>query len=222
MKTSESIIKIAPALLKAQKATNVAVKGAKNPFYKSTYADLESVIGATKKHLNDNGITALQPVGYVDTTNGIKTTIETILIHESGEFISDTMIVTMDKDGPQAQGSAISYAKRYSLQSLMLLPSADDDGEGATDRKKKVAVETMTKLQQKELMGLVDELPDAESLKLHTWMKKGGITKANATKSLNHYRDIIALKKGAVKVADDLVETSKKIDDKEQEVKLPF
>ena len=206
MKTSESIIKIAPALLKAQKATNVAVKGAKNPFYKSTYADLESVIGATKKHLNDNGITALQPVGYVDTTNGIKTTIETILIHESGEFISDTMIVTMDKDGPQAQGSAISYAKRYSLQSLMLLPSADDDGEGATDRKKKTIPKKETPAKKeassKPTVGLMDEeqTKEIESIRdkltniadvgmINGWLKNDNNTYDGAIVMIERYEE---------------------------------
>jgi len=198
MNKSESIIKFAPAFLKAQKATHVAIKGAKNPFYKSTYADLSSVIDACKKPLNDNGISILQNVGHIDTTIGIKTYIETILLHESGEFISDVMIVTMDKEGPQAQGSAISYAKRYSLQSMVLLPSADDDAEGATNRKPDIKKPDakkstpMSKLQQEELMEYVDTLPDEASLKLHAWIKKGGITREKATEMLNKCRDMVA------------------------------
>jgi predicted RNA-binding Zn-ribbon protein involved in translation (DUF1610 family) len=131
MKTSESIIKIAPALLAAQKEIGSASKDAVNPFFKSKYADLGSVMEACKEALNKNGITVLQPV----STDGMGTTLlETILLHESGEFISDTMSVTIkQQNDPQAQGSAITYARRYSLQSMVFIPAEDDDAEKATN-----------------------------------------------------------------------------------------
>jgi len=129
MKTSESIIKIAAALLAAQKKIGSASKDAVNPFFKSKYADLGAVMEACKEALNDNGISALQPVG----TSEMGTTVETILLHESGEWISDTMTVSVKQSNdPQAQGSAITYARRYSLQSMMFIPAEDDDGERAT------------------------------------------------------------------------------------------
>lgn len=128
MKTSESIIKIAPAFLKAQKNIQSVIKDSNNPFFKSKYADLTAVIDACKDHLNKEGIAILQPVEGM--------TVETILMHESGEwFSSSTPIVSKDEHNPQALGSAITYAKRYGLQSMVLLPAEDDDGNkgaGAT------------------------------------------------------------------------------------------
>lgn len=129
MKTSDSIVKIAPALLAAQKEIGSATKEATNPFFKSKYADLGSVMEACKEALNKHGMTVLQPVG--NSEQG--TTVETTLLHESGEFISDTMIVSAKQpNDPQAQGSAITYARRYSLQSMMFIPAEDDDGERGT------------------------------------------------------------------------------------------
>lgn len=128
---SESILKIAPALLKAQKEMGNATKGASNPFFKSRYADLNSVREAVTPALHNNGITILQLNVTVDHIPHVRT----VLLHESGEFISsDTQIVSKDATNPQAHGSAISYARRYGLQSMLSIGSEDDDGEAATGR----------------------------------------------------------------------------------------
>lgn len=128
MKTSESIIKIAPAYLKAQKAMGGAVKSADNPFFHSKYADLPEVMKACKAELNAEGISVMQPIcGEVVVTR---------LLHESGEWMESdgTRILTPKVNDPQAQGSAITYARRYDLQSLVFIPAVDDDGENAMDR----------------------------------------------------------------------------------------
>lgn len=128
MKTSETIIKIIPALLEAQKKIESVTKEADNPYFKSKYADLNSLMEACKKILNDNGILILQPV----TLEGV----ETILIHNSGEWLSSiTKIVCKSDNNPQDQGSAITYARRYGLQSMLFMSAEDDDGEKATDHK---------------------------------------------------------------------------------------
>lgn len=128
MNTSPSIIKIAPALLKAQKAMGSAKKGTENTYFHSKYADLGSVMEACKSALNDNGITVLQPI------MGDK--VETTLIHESGEFLtSETPIVVKEQNNPQMLGSAISYARRYGLQSMVFVPAEDDDANSATEHK---------------------------------------------------------------------------------------
>jgi len=125
MKTSESIKAIAPALLKAQKLMGAAKKDAENPFYKHNYADLGSVMEVCKGPLNENGIIVLQPV--------VGTFVETTLVHESGEWMSsETPIVTATQNDPQKLGSAISYARRYGLQSMLFIPAEDDDAEKAT------------------------------------------------------------------------------------------
>lgn len=131
MKTSESIKQIIPALVKAQSEMGVAVKGEENPFYKSRYADLPEVIQVCKEPLNTNKIVVLQPV--------LDDKVVTVLLHESGEWVSDegTKILSAKPNDPQAQGSAITYARRYGLMSMLSIPSDDDDGEKAMDRKAK-------------------------------------------------------------------------------------
>jgi hypothetical protein len=128
MKTSETIKTISPALLKAQKTIGAAKKGATNPFFHSTYADLGSVMEACKEHLNENGITILQPI--------VNMVVETILLHETGEWISsETPIVCKEQNNPQALGSAVTYARRYGLQSMVFIPAEDDDGNSAVKTK---------------------------------------------------------------------------------------
>lgn len=156
MKSSESITTIAKSLVKAQKEMEGAKKGAKNPFFKSKYADYNAVLEACKSSLNDEGITILQPHKMVIDGDQQVAFVETILLHESGEFISsETKIEVSKKNDPQSLGSAITYARRYGLQSLVALPSEDDDGESAMSRKdfkkpaKKVEAKTETKSEVK-------------------------------------------------------------------------
>jgi hypothetical protein len=131
MKTSESIVNITKALLTAQRNMEAAVKGSKNPYFKSSYADYNSVLEACKGPLNEVGIVILQP----HTTDERGTFVQTILIHESGEYItSETKVSVKQENDPQALGSAITYARRYGLQSLVSLPAEDDDGEKAMYR----------------------------------------------------------------------------------------
>lgn len=131
MNKSDSISKIAVALANAQRNIGGAVKDAANPFFKSTYADLGSVMSVCKGPLLDEGISVLQLVGK-DESGGY---LETILLHSSGEYISDRMqLVCSKQNDPQAMGSAISYARRYALQSTLFIPAVDDDAEGAMKR----------------------------------------------------------------------------------------
>jgi len=141
MKQSESIIKIAPALLEAQKKIGSAKKGSTNPFFHSSYASLGDVMEACKDILNDNGIAILQPIGTDE--NGVY--VETVLLHNSGEWVSNGMRIAPKTDSnPQDQGSAISYARRYSLQSMVFIPAEDDDAERAVDRSTKKSEESVS------------------------------------------------------------------------------
>lgn len=125
---SESIAAIAPALVLAQTQMSVAVKDSKNPFFKSKYADFNSVREAVVPALNANGIMVMQPI-----VNG---SVRTMLIHTSGEFVGcETPIVVSKEKDPQALGSAISYARRYGLSSLLAVGTEDDDAETAMGRK---------------------------------------------------------------------------------------
>lgn len=127
MKTSNTLIAIGPALVEAQRKMGAATKGSANPFFKSKYADLNAIREAVLPPLNEQGITVLQ------ATNGDQ--VDTILMHESGEFIaSSTNIVVAKQNDPQAYGSALSYARRYGLQALLCVGAEDDDGEKAMVR----------------------------------------------------------------------------------------
>lgn len=128
MKTSETITSIAGALLKAQTAITFAAKDATNPHFKSKYADLPSVIDAIKPALNEHGIVFLQTPSPSDPG---ALALTTRLIHESGEWIEDTAIVPLPKNDPQGYGSALTYARRYSLAAITGLYQDDDDGNGA-------------------------------------------------------------------------------------------
>lgn len=132
METSGSFVKIASALVKAQQKMGNAVKDAKNPFFKSSYADLNSIREAVMPALAEVGIGVFQPTVVV----GGKQYIRTLLLHESGEYLSaDTEVVVAKQNDPQALGSAMSYARRYGLQAFLNCGTADDDGEGAMNRK---------------------------------------------------------------------------------------
>ena len=128
MKTSETLIKIAPALVKAQMGITYAIENAKNPHLKSKYADLQSVIDAVKGALNKNGIAFLQTPSPSDDG---RLNLTTRLIHESGEWIEDTATCPLQKQDPQGLGSALTYLRRYSLSAICGLYADDDDGQSA-------------------------------------------------------------------------------------------
>ncbi len=135
------------ALCKAQASFHHAVKDSKNPHFKSSYASLESVLDACKPHLNANGIVLIQS----PSANGKIVTVTTILAHESGEYIQGILTLTAVQETPQAVGSAITYARRYSLASLMGLGQEDDDGNAATARPKEKEIYKGTPEQKKVL-----------------------------------------------------------------------
>jgi hypothetical protein len=129
MITSQTIGKIAAALVQAQAEMENASKSSKNPFYKSTYADLNAIREVTLPALNKHKIVALQPTVVIDGKKYVQTT----LMHESGEFISGiTEILSVKENDAQAQGSGISYARRYGLQAILNVGAEDDDGNAAS------------------------------------------------------------------------------------------
>jgi hypothetical protein len=120
---------ISQALVKAQKAFAPALKTNANPFFKSKYADLTVCIEAVIDALHTNGIALIQR--NHDCDNGVK--VETILLHESGqEFSGGILHVPALKSDPQAYGSALTYARRYSLMATCGIAPEDDDGNAAT------------------------------------------------------------------------------------------
>jgi hypothetical protein len=131
--TSESVKAITTDLLAAQKAYGPVVKNKVNPHLRNHYADLGSCFDAVIPALNANGIMLMQSCGKAEL--GICVT--TRLIHKSGEWIDfGETILPVDKATAQAVGSALTYAKRYSLTAaLCLFAEDDDDGAGASKQK---------------------------------------------------------------------------------------
>jgi hypothetical protein len=125
----ENMQKIATALVKAQKAFGPALKSSTNPHFKSRYADLAACVEAVIDALNENGIALVQHSH--ECADGI--IIETIFIHESGEMISGGKLhVPATKQDAQGYGSAMTYARRYSLQAACGIAPEDDDGNNAS------------------------------------------------------------------------------------------
>ena len=118
---------IATALIAFHQTNPHAFEDKRNPHYKNKYASLESVI-KTVRTASQFGLTFAQEMDF----EGDISFVRTVIMHSSGATrVSRTKIVSKDPNDPQKMGSAISYAKRYGLQSIFGLPSDDDDGEVA-------------------------------------------------------------------------------------------
>ena len=127
MKQSESINELATALSAAQAEMGGAVKDSANPFFKSKYADLTSVVKAIKEPFANHGLSYTQFPCAADGCVGVTTR----LMHSSGQWLESEYMLPMVKNDPQAAGSAITYARRYALQAMAGIPTADDDAESA-------------------------------------------------------------------------------------------
>jgi len=128
MNKSDSIKNIAIAMNKAQSEMGGAHKGANNPFFKSKYADLSSVVQAVKEPFANNGLSYVQfPI-----EEGGRIGVETILMHVSGEWLSGAFTVQLSKQDAQGAASCITYCRRYGLQAVAGIPSEDDDGNNAS------------------------------------------------------------------------------------------
>lgn len=133
MKMSETISQLAEALAKAQGQIDDASKDSANPYYKSKYADLAAVRAVIREPLAVNDLAIIQAPRVVQ--DGAE--VETMLIHKSGEFVSETLFMPAGKADPHGYASAITYARRIGMMSLLALAAADDDGNAAVDSVKK-------------------------------------------------------------------------------------
>jgi hypothetical protein len=126
---SESIDQIVPALIKAKASFKAAVKDASNPHFKSKYVSLDGVIDAIDGALLENGIFQTQPTAMPE---GGKTVLHTRLLHISGQWLGGEYPIHPIKNDPQAEGSALTYARRYALMALAGIAPEDDDGNAAS------------------------------------------------------------------------------------------
>ena len=122
-----------------------AIKDSANPFFKSKYADLESVWDVCRSLLSENGLAVMQFPGDInfvqlekengDINIATKMSLTTIISHKSGEFISQEMSVPVTKPDAQGAGSALTYMRRYALAAVVGVVQADDDGNAASSPK---------------------------------------------------------------------------------------
>lgn len=138
MKTSQQTDKLFPALLKVKSELGSVTKSASNPFYKSKYADLNTHLEVVEPVLERHGMMLLQPGVAGGYGADSSTIVESVIIHaESGQWVSSEMSLILPKVTMQDAGSAITYARRYTLGALLALRAEDDDAESAMGRTKK-------------------------------------------------------------------------------------
>ena len=183
MRTSDSIAALADALSKAQSEMTGAKKSADNPFFKSKYSDLATVIESFHKPFAAHGLSFVQSPGFVDGMICVTTRI----MHSSGEWIEGDCILPPTKADVHGYASAISYGRRYGIQSMVGVPSVsdDDDGNAAVKHKDDKPVGKVNRTRAQEyiqqmsdalynedalgLRQLRDELQQDEALMSHVW-----------------------------------------------------
>lgn len=146
---------IAAALVKAQKEFGPALKSSTNPHFRSRYADLAACVEAVVDALNNNGIALTQRLSPCN--DGV--IVETVFVHESGEVINCGQLhVPASKQDPQGYGSALTYARRYSLMAACGIAPEDDDGNAGSRRQSKTLPDITDHLSAIEATASSDEL----------------------------------------------------------------
>jgi hypothetical protein len=146
---------IATALVKAQKAFGPALKSSTNPHFRSRYADLSACVEAVIEGLNEAGIALIQRT----SEDHVGVTVETVFIHESGEMLEcGKLHVPASKQDPQGYGSALTYARRYSLMAACGIAPEDDDGNAASRKPSAPAPDITDHLSAIEASATSDEL----------------------------------------------------------------
>jgi hypothetical protein len=130
MKTSETISEIATAMSKAQGAIEDATKKGLNPAFRSKYADMAAVRAVIREPLAENDLSVVQ---FPRTSDGA-VEVETMILHKSGEYFAETLRMPVHRFDAHGIGSAITYARRYGLMSMLSLASEDDDGNASVQQ----------------------------------------------------------------------------------------
>lgn len=179
--------KIAAALVKSQKEFGPALKTSTNPHFKSRYADLSACVEAVIDALNCNGIAMLQQTQHDD----IGVSVQTVFLHDSGEsWESGWLHVPAAKQDPQGYGSALTYARRYSLMAACGIAPEDDDGNAASKPQPKAQSKQSKEPPPLDIDIALDYIRAAESLED---MKDRGRQVWGQTQDKEHHAKIKAL-----------------------------
>lgn len=194
--SSDTIGAISEALSKAQGVMEMALKDTSNPFFKSKYADLASIQAVCQKPLSANGICYSHSITMVDGVNVVITTLS----HSSGEWLRSYMPLMLGKQDMQSFGSAISYARRYTLSALCGVSVADDDGESAMGRDTKVSPTAQTAapgLASEAQLKFINSFTSAEVLEICKEHKVPDVKSLTAKQASESINKIVELKKRA-------------------------
>lgn len=201
MNKSESIKNLAIALAKFQGEVNNPSNTAENPFYRSKYAPLDTVLNTVRPILSKYGLSVVQ----APSTEGNNITIATTLIHESGEYMEfPPLSLKMDKVTAQGAGSAITYARRYAISAILGISSEDDDDGNHAEtiskskviniNKQKVSGDQATKKQFDEMYALVREKDYGKSIS--SYIEKAYGKKSSKELNKKEVLELIEMLKG--------------------------
>lgn len=161
---SEELGELFTALAKAQMEMEIAKNDSVNPFFKSTYADLASVVKASRPFLAKNGLSVIQRI--LPNGNGM-VYLFTRLCHASGQWMESRMEIKPPKPDIQTVGSHITYLKRYNYAAMVGVVSSDEDDDGETamrEPRRESADHSNDKITKAQLQVLSQELEDHEEI----------------------------------------------------------
>ena len=207
MKMSETIGELATALAKAQGQIEAATKGSVNPAFKSKYADINALRDAIREPLATNDLSILQ----FPRTSDNRVEVETMILHKSGEFMSEVLsmpVGKLDAHGkPDAHGigSALTYARRYGMSAILNLAADDDDGNAAVAGQTKAQDKTLeaTRITFASAMVAAKEGKNA----FNKWWRENKDVRSTISES-----QMVALKKAAEETEAMTVGTKDPID----------
>ena len=184
IKRSETISELSKALVKFNTKVGKVSKDAKNPFFKNNYATLDNIIEEVRPILAEYGLNVLQ----MPSGDGQNIQITTLLIHESGEWLeSEVLTMKPVKNDPQGLGSAITYARRYALQSFLSLNTGEDDDGNSASQPGKQPTAARKELEELKTLALeFAELRGKDITTVYTALHLSNLSKLTAHEAKKH------------------------------------
>ena len=195
MEKSEQISDLAKALAKAQGEVTNAIKNSANPHFRSRYADLAAIWDVIREPFSRNGLAVVQTVNFADGKVGVNT----MLIHESGQFLSDLLEIPVAKVDAQAIGSASTYGRRYSLQAIAGVAGEDDDGNAASGKGAAPEIATISAKQASEIKAILDRIGKDET----AFAAHMGVQSISEIPAINFNNAIAILKRAEAKAQQE-------------------
>ena len=130
MRHSEGIAQLAAALASAQSELRSIAKDRTNPHFRNRYATLDAIMDTVRPVLAAHGLSVVQ--GVEESAGDVRgVTVETMLLHKSGEWVASSVFMPLAKADPQGVGSAMTYGRRYGVSAMLALATDEDDDGNA-------------------------------------------------------------------------------------------